>query len=133
MQSPRSSVLVVDDDSTIRLGFRSLLEEYGFEVETADDGREGLKATMRREFDLILLDIYMPHMNGLDCIKALRISRPYVPVIIVTATPESDLAQEAFREGANDLLPKPVPAKILVEKINAALAGRANSSEVASG
>ncbi|MDA0837582.1 MAG: response regulator [Planctomycetota bacterium] len=128
METPRNSILVVDDDSTIRLGFRSLLEQYGFEVETAEDGREGLKSTMRREFDLILLDIYMPHMNGLDCIKALRISRPFVPVIIITATPESKLAQEALREGADDLLPKPVPAKILVEKIKAVLSSQTGNS-----
>ncbi|MDP6355236.1 MAG: response regulator [Planctomycetota bacterium] len=133
METPRNSILVVDDDSTIRLGFKSLLEEYGFEVETADDGREGLKATMGREFDLILLDIYMPNMNGLDCIKALRISRPYVPVIIVTATPESDLAREALREGADDLLPKPVPGEVLVNKINEVMTNRANGLEAGHG
>ena len=122
MTDPGKSVLIIDDDPGIRLAFCETLRREGFEVETAEDGRQGLKETMKRDFDLILLDIFMPNMNGLDCIRALKISRPEIPVIIVSAVDDSELAQEAFKNGARDLLGKPLPMKELVRRVKNALA-----------
>jgi len=116
------SILIIDDDPGIRLGFREALRAAGFQVESAEDGQEGLKATMKRDFDLILLDVFMPNMNGLDCIRALKISRPEVPVIIITANEESEIAKQAFKCGARDLIPKPVPNEMLVRAVREALA-----------
>jgi len=122
MSGDGKSILIIDDDPGIRLGYREALRAAGFEVESAEDGREGLKATMKRDFDLILLDIFMPNMNGLDCIRALKMSRPEVPVIIITANEESDVAQEALKCGARDLIPKPIPNDVLVQAVREALA-----------
>jgi len=122
MSGDGKSILVIDDDPGIRLGYREALRAAGFDVESAEDGREGLKATMKRDFDLILLDIFMPNMNGLDCIRALKMSRPEVPVIIITANEESEIAQEAFKFGARDLIPKPIPNDVLVQAVREALA-----------
>jgi DNA-binding NtrC family response regulator len=122
MPGEGKSILIIDDDPGIRLGYREALRSAGFEVEGAEDGQEGLKATMRRDFDLILLDIFMPNMNGLDCIRALKISRPEVPVIIITANEESEIAKQAFKCGARDLIPKPIPNDVLVQTVREALA-----------
>lgn len=113
----RTRVLLIDDDESVRRAVGLLLEQEGFTVSTASDGAEGLKAAIASEFDIILLDIFMPEMNGLDCIRALKITRPRVPVLIITGHQDSELAQAAYRCGAQEILSKPVQKKKLVATI----------------
>lgn len=114
----KRTILLVDDDRSLRLSMKTLLQSHGFEVETAEDGREGFKAITQRQFDVVVMDIFMPKMNGRDCIRALKMSRPEVPVIILTGNTESELAHEALQIGAVAMLGKPVLAKELIEVID---------------
>ena len=107
--TPTATVLVVDDDPAIRfLLFRVLLEE-GYRVETAADGKQALDAIAKRLPDLILLDVDMPGINGLEVCRRLKESprTRLVPVVIVTAQGDLSRRLNAWDDGADDFLAKP--------------------------
>lgn len=101
-------VLVVDDESLIRMNLRALLEDLGFRVSEAANGREGLEACGREAPDLVLADLRMPEMDGLSLITALHDKSPDIPVIVVSGTGSVRDAMEAVRRGAWDYITKPV-------------------------
>jgi CheY-like chemotaxis protein len=104
-QRPR--VLVVDDDLTIRATFADILGGEGYEVTAAPDGPEAVRLAARQRFDAILLDLFMPGMDGLTALPLLRDLAPDTGIVIVSAYIEPDRAAEAFRLGAAAVLTKP--------------------------
>jgi excisionase family DNA binding protein len=104
----RATVLVVDDEEAIRDLMVTALASKARQVLTAAGGEEALELVKRNEVDLVLLDLSMPGMNGVDTFRELHALRPALPVIIVTAYPDSDLMAQALEIGPFTMISKPV-------------------------
>jgi len=108
---PRMRILVVDDSSLVRLYYRNVLEKSGFEVEQAVNGIEAIEKVQAQAFNLVIVDVNMPKMDGFSFLRALRRSSPSVatlPVLVIsTESSEHDL-DDARTAGANCYLVKPV-------------------------
>jgi two-component system, NtrC family, response regulator HydG len=116
-EKPR--ILVVDDEESIRIMLRAVLEEEGYEIIEAADGPEAVKAVEQDPLDLILLDIRMTTMDGIETLTEIRKISPLVPVLMMTAYATVKTAVEALKAGAFEYLAKPLDIeelKILVQK-----------------
>jgi DNA-binding NtrC family response regulator len=102
------NILVVDDDAMMRSFFAGVLKEEGYAVEEAGGGKEGLEVLNRADFDLVLTDLRMPGISGLDLMREGRKARPGARWVIVTAYGSIGNAVEAMRAGASDYLTKPL-------------------------
>jgi phosphoserine phosphatase RsbU/P len=113
------SLLVVDDDDENCEVIRLRLERRGYRVDTSTDGRSALERILERPYDLILLDIMMPGLDGMRVLKELRRrrSRAQLPVIMVTARYDSQDVVDALREGANDYVTKPIDIEVLLARV----------------
>jgi DNA-binding NtrC family response regulator len=101
------TILVVDDDPYIQEALEDRLESLGYRVSLAADGQQALELLEQQDPQLVLLDIEMPRMKGLDVLKEIRRRERDVPVIMITAYGSIDLAVQAMKEGAYDFIPKP--------------------------
>lgn len=126
--TPRA--LVVDDEKASRLNIIDLLTIEHFKVDEAEDGDSALKLINTRPFDIVLLDIRMPKMNGLDVLKRIRKSHPNLPVIMFTAIGTSERAIEAMKMGAFDYVAKPFDVDELLAIVRRAIEYRRLSIEV---
>ena len=105
--SEKSRILVVDDEESHRIMLRAVLKEEGYAVSEASDGAEAVKAVEQEPFDLILLDIRMRTMDGIEALGEIRKISPLVPVLIMTAYASVKTAVEALKAGAFEYLTKP--------------------------
>jgi len=110
MESFGGTILVVDDDPDIREVLRDRLESLGYEVSVASDGKEGLQLLGKQNPQMILLDIEMPEMNGLEVLREIRKRETDVTVVMITAYGTIERAVQAMKEGAYDFIPKPFEA-----------------------
>jgi len=119
-----AQILIVDDSPTEAHILKGMLEKNGFEIETAENGTEGIERAKELKPDLILMDVVMPGLNGFQATRQLTKSSETadIPVIIVTTKDQETDRVWGLRQGAKDFLVKPVTEKILMEKINAILA-----------
>jgi two-component system, chemotaxis family, chemotaxis protein CheY len=118
MTAAPKTILVVDDGALVRVYYRSILEEAGFRVEEALNGLEALEALLARAVDLLVVDINMPHMDGLTFLRTLREKEGPMAAIpaLVTSTESAEADFAAARAaGANYYLVKPVEREQLVE------------------
>lgn len=116
-----SSVLIVDDDSQLRQSFEKLLSEEGYAVRTAPSGEDGLEAVRQKAPDLVVMDVRLPGMNGLETFGAIRGIEPKLPVIIMTAYGTTDTAIKATKMGAFDYILKPFDIPDILRLIKQAL------------
>jgi EAL domain-containing protein (putative c-di-GMP-specific phosphodiesterase class I) len=114
------SVLVVDDDDALARSLERVLKAAGFEVVIASNGTIAVDLLMRRPFDVILTDIQMPGMSGVELLGIVRAYDLDVPVILMTGDPTIETAMEAVSLGALQYLPKPAPNEVLVKAIERA-------------
>ena len=119
-------ILVVDDNEMNRDMLSRRLLRQGFEVDLADDGREALKKIENRDYDLVLLDVMMPEISGIDVLRQVRKSRTPsdLPIIMVTAQGESEDIVVAFDLGANDYVTKPIDFPVALARCRTQLAMR---------
>ena len=110
-------ILIVDDDENITTVFQVNLESKGYEVETTKNGAEALEKTGRMFFNLALIDIRLPDMEGTDLIDLLREAAPKMRMIIVTGFPSLQNAINAVNKGADGYLLKPVDMEQLLKTI----------------
>src|ERR1700680_204959 len=115
-----NKILIVEDNRSQREGLRALLQGSGFSVETAADGVEGLEQLQQGEFDLLLLDIWMPRMSGLDLLSCLP-ENSQLKVIVMTADDAPETLLKSLRRKAYQYIAKPFVPKELIEVIRAAL------------
>ncbi|MBI4830346.1 MAG: sigma-54-dependent Fis family transcriptional regulator, partial [Candidatus Lindowbacteria bacterium] len=126
-----SSILIVDDDSQLRQSFDRLLTEEGYEVRTAATGEAGIEAVKEKTPDLVIMDVRMPGMSGLEAFRTMRQIEPKLPVVIMTAFGTTDTAIEATKLGAFDYVLKPFEIPDILSVIEQALeAGRFMRSRV---
>jgi DNA-binding response OmpR family regulator len=120
------TLLVVDDSETNRDLLSRRLERKGYRVLTAESGPQALEIVSREPVDVVLLDIMMPGMNGMDVLRALRKahSPEQLPVIMVTAKAESEDIVDALEEGANDYVVKPIDFPVCLARLQAQLRTR---------
>jgi len=103
----RTRILLVDDEESLRITLAANLELEGYEVVEAGSGEEALRLAETEAFDLVLSDIRMPGMNGVDLFRALKARRPMVPCILMSAFSLEELVASALSEGVFTLLSKP--------------------------
>jgi len=115
-----SKIFLVDDDRNIILSVSMALEAEGFEVESFNDGESGLKAILEQKPDLVVLDVKMPRMNGIEVLSKLR-ETSLVPVIFLTSKDDEVDQVIGLRMGADDYITKPFSQRLLIERIKVLL------------
>jgi DNA-binding NtrC family response regulator len=124
MAEPASQVLIVDDDKDIREILAHLLTKEGFKPILAEDAARGLQLIRREPPDVLLVDVMLPGLNGMEVLKQAREMDPDLPVIMITAYAGINNAVEAMRAGAHDYLPKPFQNHEVVRVVRRALVER---------
>jgi len=119
-RSTMSRILVVDDEQIVRESLGAWLEEDGHEVRLCEDGRRALAAIKEHEYELALVDLKMPGMDGLELSRRLREARPKIMVVVMTAFASVDTAVKALKEGAYDYITKPFDPEVLSHLIRRA-------------
>lgn len=119
-----AAILLVDDDAAFRHVMAGELKRFGYQVETASTGAEAIARSEAREPEIVLLDLRLPGMDGLDVLKALRDRSPAIEVIMLTGHGTIDTAIESIRKGAFDYVTKPCPLEELQIRIQRALERR---------
>ena len=114
-------VLVVDDEPAVTKSSRRILTEAGYEVDTTESGREGMSRALVEEFDLVVADLKMPDLDGMELVRTLRSRRPGTAVIIITGYGTVRSAVEATRAGVSDYIEKPFTPQQMVDAVSQAL------------
>ena len=112
-------VLMIEDDSATAQSVELMLKSEGFNVYTTDLGEEGVDLGKIYDYDLILLDLNLPDMSGMDVLRQLRVGRINTPVMILSGTSEIDTKVKSFGGGADDYMTKPFHKDELVARIHA--------------
>ncbi|MCP4746996.1 MAG: sigma-54-dependent Fis family transcriptional regulator [Desulfobacteraceae bacterium] len=115
------SVLIVDDEESIVQSLKGLLSDEGFEINTASNGYEALQQIENETPDLVLLDIWMPGIDGIETLKEIKSKHPYIQVIIITGHGTIETAVQATKFGAFDFIEKPLSIDKIIVAINNAL------------
>lgn len=118
-----SKVLIIDDEKDIRESLSSILKDEGFEVSKATDGKEGLALFEREKPVIVLLDVWMPEMDGLQVLKAMKEKDKEAVIIVISGHGTISTAVEAVKMGAYDFLEKPLSIEKVLEVISRGLAG----------
>ncbi|HON59540.1 MAG TPA: sigma-54 dependent transcriptional regulator [Smithella sp.] len=115
----KPTILIVDDDDAHRMMLAKLLGGWGYDTTEANDGAVALEKVRQREFDLVLMDIRMLNVSGLEALERMKIMRPAVPIIMMTAYASVETAVNALKKGAYDYLTKPLDfdeLKVVIER-----------------
>ena len=120
-------ILVVDDDPEVRMATRDFLSSKGYDVSVAEGGRDALRQLDSSPADVVLLDVAMPDMDGLETLKRIVSAHPNVPVIMVTGNADIEITSKVLQLGAADYVPKPFDLDYLNQAIRIQLSrGRGN-------
>jgi DNA-binding NtrC family response regulator len=123
------NILVIDDEESMRAGCVQSLTREGYRVQAAKDGYLGLEMVKRESFDVIILDLKMPGIPGMDVLRKIRESNPNAVVLVITGYGTIDIAVEAMRLGASNFLTKPFTPEALGAMVNEAMVGRRRTLE----
>lgn len=118
MMNDKTTILVVDDNEDLLETFAMILKRRGYEVQTACDGVDAVDKFKEQNFDVTLMDIVMPEMNGVDAFKKIREIQPEASIILMTAYSNEELMQTAREEGVQLIIQKPIRIDKLIEMIN---------------
>ena len=123
-----SSILIIEDEERVANLIKQGLEEQGFVTTVASDGETGKELAIDNHFDVIITDIILPKMNGIDLCREIRLQKPDVPIIMLTALGTTDDKVEGFDAGADDYLVKPFDLRELHVRIRALLKRNQNNN-----
>ena len=115
-QNKKPTILICDDEEGIRESFKLILDGQ-YQLRFAMNGLEALEMLKSFSPDLVLLDIKMPKMHGMEILKQVKKLKPSLPVIIVTGYQSVEMAQEALKNGAADYIPKPFESKEILKAV----------------
>jgi signal transduction histidine kinase len=127
--NPMTKILVIDDEPGIREGCKRALTPQGFSVDAAENGEDGLRLMQASSYDLVLLDVMMPGISGMDVLGAIHAHDPEIICIIITGFATVELAVSAIKQGAYDFLTKPFASDDLMLVVNRGLERRRLSLE----
>ena len=116
-----AKILVVDDDRAFRLSTAALLRHDGYFVDTVGDGQSAVDALRRQRFDLLVLDLRMPGIDGFGLVEALRVWGDHIPVLMISGFGTVDIAVQAMQLGVDDFVSKPVDPDLLSARVAALL------------
>ena len=126
----RAKILIVDDERVHRFMLRSLFAEWGWDAEEADDGTTAVAAVEQGPYDVILMDVRMTAMDGMEALKRIHALNPAIPVVIMTAYSSVDSAVAAIKQGAHDYLTKPLDFDRLRTTLEVAMGHRQQEETV---
>jgi Response regulator containing CheY-like receiver, AAA-type ATPase, and DNA-binding domains len=126
----KKTILVVDDDKSILRTFTRILQKSGYEIDTAETGKEAIEKTENRHYDLALVDIRLPDMDGTDLLAKLKKPLQSTVKIMITGFPSLETGVKALDEGADAYLVKPVKPQELLVLLEEKLRNREESTEV---
>ncbi len=118
MSKGKKVVLVVDDESDVRFVIKELLNNHGYEVEEAEDGQIAVRKLLTKQFDLIILDLIMPKLDGFGVIDELRNRKISTPVVMLTIKEDFHSFCTASIKGITEYVCKPFKAKLLIDIVN---------------
>ena len=118
---PAEKILIVDDERLVRWSLRQKCEEWGYQVVEAQSGEPGLRLAQQESPDLVLLDVRMPDMSGIQVLEQIKKAQDAPPVIMITADPQLDDVKSALKLGAYDFIGKPLDFEELRVTIQNAL------------
>jgi DNA-binding response OmpR family regulator len=121
MKQPKARILVVEDDTALLRGLLDVLVFNGYQAKGAADGFAGLKAGMDETFDLIMLDVMLPSLDGFSICKKIRKQKPSQGIIIITAKGAEDDIVTGFKAGADDYITKPFSLREVMVRVEAVL------------
>jgi len=129
MEKNQKRILIVDDETNVRTVFSDVLRREGYIVKAVKDGPEAIKAIGEETFDLALVDLRMPQMDGIEVLENIKKRKPQISVIIYTVHGSVTTAVEAMRKGAADYLNKPFSPDELMIAIKKALQQKGNAPQ----
>lgn len=121
-------ILVIEDESKVGCFIKRALEEESYAVDLCEDGAKGLEMALTTDYDLLVVDVMLPSMSGLDILKRLRSERIHVPVLILSAQSQIDQRVKGLDAGADDYLTKPFAIDELLARVRALLRRGATES-----
>ena len=121
VEMARGNILLIDDEETVRDFLRDFFEELDFNVEIASDGLEGIEKFQQGNFDLVLCDLLMPKMIGLEVLKRMKALKPDQRIIILTSIKEDTIMNKARQLGCHFYLNKPIRLTELEDKVSKCL------------
>ena len=121
MKSPKARILIVEDDMAILNGLQDVLVFNGFSVDGISDGGQGLETALTGGYDLVLLDVMLPTMDGFSICKQLRHDKPSQAIIMLTAKGAEEDVVTGFKAGADDYINKPFSLRELMVRVEAVL------------
>lgn len=121
MKESKARILVVEDDTALLNGLMDVLVFNGYDVKGVEDGGLGLTAAVEEQFDLILLDVMLPTLDGFSICKEIRKKKPAQGIIIITAKGAEDDIVTGFKSGADDYIPKPFSLREVMVRVEAVL------------
>jgi CheY-like chemotaxis protein len=113
MNNCEKRILIVEDDEEMRALLKDMIEEEGYKTDSVNNGSEAFRRLVHESFDLIITDIRMPGLTGLDILPGIKKLHPEAPVIVITAFGSEEIQRKAFEKGANAYLEKPIHFKKL--------------------
>jgi DNA-binding NtrC family response regulator len=117
----KASILIVDDEEVVRRSHLRSLAETGCYTEAAEDGDKAIHVLEQRPFDVVLLDLRMPGLDGMDVLKTIKHRWPNCEVVVITGYPTIETAKEAVRLGAHNYIAKPVGPDEVIRAANEAM------------
>jgi DNA-binding response OmpR family regulator len=125
----KTKILIVEDDPAIRMGLEDSLQEENYETDSSADGNDGYNKALNNHYDLIILDLMLPNMNGLDITRSLRKAHIQTPILMLTSKKEEVDKVLGFETGADDYLTKPFSINELKMRIKAIIRRTVVTSE----
>ena len=120
-RKPKASILVVEDDPAILHGLLDVFVFHGYQARGAEEGAEGLRRSIEADYDLILLDVMLPNLDGLSICREVRKAKPDQAIIMLTAKGSEGDIVEGFKAGADDYVSKPFSLRELMVRVEAVL------------
>jgi len=135
MPTETPKILVIEDEDQVRQSYEDMFSFFGYEVESVPNGREGMSRITKNDYDIVITDLNMPEMNGIEVLKYIKKKKPYIEVIVITGYATLENAIEAMKVGAYDYFAKPVDiehVRIVLSKCVQQIQSRKENEELRS-